>query len=79
MGSYICPRCGEAFAGGEQFREHYVARHPDEPFPDFWDSSGSGGEFRSWGGDDPATDKPVDPFEDVMEEPPEGTAEAREL
>jgi hypothetical protein len=77
---YICPRCGEAFAGAEQFREHYVARHPDEPFPEFWDSSESDDEFRSWGGDDPTpTDKPVDLFEDVMEEPPEGTAEAKEL
>ena len=80
MARHICPRCGEEFAGAEEFREHYVARHPDEPFPEFWDASEAGDEFGSLGGDDPtAADKPVDPFEDVMEEPPEGTAEAKEL
>jgi len=77
---HICPRCGEEFAGAEEFREHYVARHPDEPFPEFWDAFEPGDECGSWGGDDPtAADKPVNLFEDVMEEPPEGTAEAREL
>ena len=72
MPNIICAQCGATFASADQYRRHYAASHPDEPFPELWDSPDLDEEFRSWGGTEPtASDEPVNIFEDLMEEPPD--------
>lgn len=70
----ICPQCGDAFTERRDYQAHYLARHPDEPYPELWDSPDQDEEFRSWGGTDPTdSDQPINIFEDAMEESPEET------
>ncbi len=72
MPNIICAQCGATFTSADQYRRHYAASHPDEPFPELWDSPDLDEEFRSWGGTEPtASDEPVNIFEDLMEEPPD--------
>lgn len=77
MRNWICPQCGESFTERAAYRRHYLQAHPDEPFPELWDSPDQDQALRSGGDPKPSgSDRPVNVFEDVMEEPPEGDEEA---
>ena len=67
----ICPHCGAVLPDHDAFVAHYKAKHADLPFlnandPPIEDEGG-----RSWGGTDPTdADRPLNVFEETMEETP---------
>jgi len=76
----ICPHCGATFTERDSFAEHYATAHPDEPFIYLNDTPVEDEGGRSWGGiESTDAERPINVFEETMEESPEDTTEDLEL